>query len=102
MIGAIVKAMHKSKVTTDPGVFYAPYIPKIQMNNSKYKFSRAKWYQAYFDSAYYHQVFDWCEQHFGKHDHYPNAWSRWNHKFEDSILFRDEKDYVFFMLRWSS
>jgi hypothetical protein len=67
---------------------------------SKYKFSR-NWYQAYFNSADYHAVDDWCEQHFGPHPKHPDAWSRWWHKFEDSILFRDEKDYVLFMLRWS-
>lgn len=67
----------------------------------KYKFSRAKWYQAYFNSADYYAVDKWCEEQFGPHPKNPDAWSRWWHKFEDSILFRDEKDYVLFMLRWS-
>jgi hypothetical protein len=68
--------------------------------NTKYKFSR-NWYQAYFDLKDYDAVDEWCEQQFGKHPKNPDAWSRWWHKFEDSILFRDEKDYVLFTLRWS-
>ncbi len=73
---------------------------KLDTFDSKYKFSR-NWYQAYFNLADYHAVDAWCEQHFGPHPRNPDAWSRWWHKFEDSILFRDEKDYVLFMLRWS-
>ena len=67
----------------------------------KYKFSRAKWYQAEFNDKNYFEVNAWCEQHFGKHPTKPDAWSRWWHKFHNSILFRDEKDYVLFTLRWS-
>lgn len=66
---------------------------------SKYQFSR-KWYQAYFDVRNYTEVDIWCETQFGPHPKQPDAWSRWWHKFEDSILFRDEKDYLLFMLRW--
>lgn len=67
----------------------------------KYKFSRANWYQAEFNDKDYFEVTAWCSQHFGKHPDRPDAWSRWWHKFETSILFRDEKDYVLFTLRWS-
>ena len=67
----------------------------------KYKFSRANWYQAEFNDKDYFEVNAWCEQHFGKHPTNPDAWSRWWHKFHNGILFRDEKDYVLFMLRWS-
>ena len=70
-------------------------------NEPKYKFSRAKWYEAEYDWVHYGEVNDWCKQHFGPHDIHPDAWSRWNHKYEGKILFRDEKDCVFFMLRWS-
>lgn len=66
----------------------------------KYKFSRAKWYQAEFNDKEYYEVLAWCEQHFGPHPTNPDAWSRWWNKFHNSILFRDEKDYVLFMLRW--
>ena len=68
-------------------------------SQGKYKFSR-KWYQAHFDSQYYFEVDAWCSQQFGPHPARPDAWSRWWHKFEDSILFRDEKDYTLFLLRW--
>lgn len=75
---------------------------RIEMESpSKYKFSRAKWYQAEFNPEDYYEVDAWCEKHFGPHPKKPDAWSRWWHKFEYNILFRDEKDYVFFMLRWS-
>lgn len=80
--------------------FCDPYIP-MTPTQSKYKFSRAKWYQAEFDTQYYQEVEEWCAQHFGPHPKRPDAWSRWWHKFENSILFRDEKDYVLFCLRWS-
>ena len=71
-------------------------------NEPKYKFSRANWYQAEFNPKDYFEVDAWCEQHFGKHPTNPDAWSRWKHKsYEDVIMFRDEKDYVLFMLRWS-
>ena len=72
----------------------------IGLAESKYKFSRAKWHQAYFDSRNYYKIDRWCEQQFGPHPKRPDAWSRWWHKYENSILFRDEKDYVLFMLRW--
>jgi hypothetical protein len=67
--------------------------------NSKYKFSR-NWYQANFDVKDYDAVDVWCEQQFGEHPARPDAWSRWWHKFEDSILFRDREDYMMFVLRW--
>ena len=68
---------------------------------SKYKFSRANWYVGEFDWVHQFEVLAWCSQQFGPHPKKPDAWSRWWHKFEDSILFRDEKDYVLFMLKWS-
>ncbi len=67
---------------------------------NKYKFSR-NWYQAPFDPKHYYEVDVWCSQQFGPHPARPDAWSRWWHKFEDSILFRDEKDYQWFLLRWA-
>jgi hypothetical protein len=71
------------------------------MKEEKYKFSRANWYQAEFNDKDYFEVDAWCNQQFGPHPANPDAWSRWWHKFHNSILFRDEKDYVLFMLRWS-
>jgi hypothetical protein len=68
---------------------------------SKYKFTRAKWYEADYDWIQYDEVRTWCTEQFGKHDIHPNAWSRWDHKYEGKIFFRDEADYVLFTLRWS-
>jgi hypothetical protein len=67
----------------------------------KYKFSRAKWYEAVFDINKYTDVVQWCTEQFGPHPRNPDAWSRWNHKYEDRIYFRDSKDYEWFILRWS-
>ena len=66
----------------------------------KYNFSR-KWYEAEFNDRYYDEVREWCAQHFGPHPKQPDAWSRWWHKYESQILFRDETDWIFFTLRWS-
>lgn len=66
----------------------------------EYKFSRKNWYQARFDANYYFEVEAWCERQFGPHPKRPDAWSRWWHRFEDSILFRDERDFVLFSLTW--
>lgn len=72
----------------------------LPMKEEKYKFSRANWYQAEFNDKDYFEVDAWCSQQFGPHPANPDAWSRWWHKFHNSILFRDEKDYILFMLRW--
>lgn len=74
--------------------------PNIVKFHKKYKFSR-KWYIAEFNEKYYNEVDEWCAKQFGKHDKRPDAWSRWWHKYELSIHFRDEKDYILFVLRWS-
>lgn len=66
----------------------------------KYKFSRAQWYVAEFDDRYYFEVEAWCSQQFGPHPAHPDAWSRWVHKYENKIHFRDSKDYAWFVLRW--
>ena len=66
----------------------------------KYKFSRAKWYEA----KLYKNVddaLDWCEQQFGKAPNYPDAWSRWYFNVNRTFRFCDVKDYEWFMLRWS-
>ena len=68
----------------------------------KYKFSRAKWYVAEFDTQYYFEVEAWCAEQFGPHPKRPDAWSRWQHTYENKIHFRDEKDYNWFVLRWGA
>jgi hypothetical protein len=69
----------------------------------KYKFSRAKWYVADLFGKGYNlsELYEWCEQHFGSHPKCPDAWSRWTNNRNSLFRFRDEKDYVWFMLRWS-
>ena len=89
----------KASLQTYYGTILGFKLDKIRV--SKYKFSRKKWYEGHFKWRQYDEVHDWCEQHFGKHDKRPDAWSRWNHMYEDMILFRDEKDYMLFVLRWS-
>jgi hypothetical protein len=66
----------------------------------KYKFSR-EWYIAEFDWVHTGEVLEWCKQQFGPHPKNPDAWSRWVNKYGEKIHFRDEKDYAWFMLRWS-
>jgi hypothetical protein len=96
----IPKLMAQDIVGVQPmgtSAIFAPYIPK----SLKYKFSRAKWYVAEFDSRMYQEVREWCAEQFGPQDQYPNAWSRWHHLHANKIHFAYEKDYVLFVLRWS-
>lgn len=74
---------------------------------SKYKFSRAKWYSVELKgqstwrfSDEYNQIIEWCTKHFGPHPAKADAWSRW-HVGLGMIHFRDSKDYEWYMLRWS-
>jgi len=67
----------------------------------KYKFSRVNWYQAEFNIKDYTDVVHWCREQFGPHPRNPDAWSRWWHQYEDKIHFRDEQDYLLFLLRWA-
>ena len=68
---------------------------------SKYKFTRANWYVAESDIKDYTDVVHWCREQFGPHPRNPDAWSRWEHRYENKIHFRDEKDYAWFLLKWS-
>ena len=84
-------------MTSDVGGIFALKAPK-----PKYKFSRAKWYVAEYNWVNQVEVVEWCTEQFGPHPENPDAWSRWNHKWQDRIQFRDERDYNWFILRWSS
>lgn len=72
---------------------------------SKYQFSRTKWYQAKRPGGWnvfgpeYDEVLQWCEQTFGPHPKNRDAWSRW-YMGMGTVVFRDEKDYNWFILRW--
>jgi hypothetical protein len=87
------------------GYFYAPYIPKTM--KPKYKFSRAKWYEAEFwdvsalpDNSLKSKS-DWCKEQFGPHPESPDAWSRWYVQ-QTKVYFRDQKDHNWFVLRWGA
>jgi hypothetical protein len=69
----------------------------------KYKFSRNNWYIGdLFDSGYdMNEVRQWCAEQFGPKDKVPNAWSRWINNNTSLFRFRDERDYLWFVLRWS-
>ena len=81
------------------------------MNNtkSKYQFSRTKWYEYEmwepFPARPVNQdrvqaILTWCTEQFGPENPITDAWARWSQSY--SILrFRDEKDYIFFMLKWA-
>jgi hypothetical protein len=43
---------------------------------------------------------DWCNQNFGPNTVTPDTWSRW-YSNGWVIRFRDEKDYLIFLLKWS-
>ena len=76
-------------------------LPMFAQPKPKYKFSRSKWYEVEFHWTDYDEIVDWCKEQFGPHDNQPDAWSRWVHTYEDQIHFRDQNDYVLFVLRWS-
>lgn len=70
----------------------------------KYKFGRAGWYVGdLFDTGHdMNQVRQWCTEQFGPKDKIPNAWSRWTNNTNSLFRFRDEKDWIWFTLRWSA
>ena len=49
----------------------------------------------------FNEVRAWCWEQFGPHPRNPDAWSRWEHRYANKIHFRDEQDYMWFLLRWS-
>lgn len=73
----------------------------MQPKSLKYKFTRANWYVAEFDWVHYAEVLEWCNQQFGPYPERPDAWSRWVNMYSEKIHFRDERDYIWFVLRWS-
>jgi hypothetical protein len=67
---------------------------------SKYRFSRAKWYEAKVPREQ-QAAFAWCVKQFGPEPTNTDAWTRWYFNVDRTFRFRDEKDYVMFILRWS-
>ena len=76
----------------------------IRMPKPKYNFSRAKWYEAEFNEKDYGAVRSWCAEQFGPLPKNPDAWSRWRWRDHSwtTVRFRDERDYTWFVLRWSA
>ena len=66
----------------------------------KYKFSRAKWYEAKLPRDQ-QAAFAWCVKQFGPEPTNTDAWSRWYFNVDRTFRFRDAKDYEWFLLRWS-
>jgi hypothetical protein len=74
--------------------------PNIVKFHKKYKFSRAKWYEAKM-LGNQQAAFAWCVKQFGPEPTNTDAWTRWYFNVDRTFRFRDEKDYVMFILRWS-
>lgn len=72
-----------------------------RMPKPKYNFSRTKWYEAEFNEKDYGAVRQWCAEQFGPLPKNPDAWSRWYIPGITAVLFRDERDYMWFVLRWT-
>ena len=88
---------------TGKSMFYSNLCKEILLPmkpEPKYKFSR-EWYVAEYDWVHQYEVLEWCKQQFGPHPQNPDAWSRWCNHYSERIHFRDEKDYAWFVLRWS-
>ena len=66
----------------------------------KYKFSRAKWYEAKVPRDQ-QAAFAWCVKQFGPEPTNTDAWTRWYFNVDRTFRFRDAKDYEWFLLRWS-
>jgi hypothetical protein len=65
----------------------------------KYKFSRAKWYEAKVPKDQ-QAAFAWCVKQFGPEPTNTDAWTRWYFNVDRTFRFRDAKDYEWFLLRW--
>ena len=75
-------------------------VPQWVKDADKYKFSR-KWHVVYYDLDDYEDIREWCTEQFGPEPRFPDAWCRWHQRSMDGISFRDERDAVLFILRWS-
>jgi hypothetical protein len=82
------------------------FLPMHPVTKPKYQFSRAKWHTVDIGNGIwrlgreYNEIIEWCTEQFGKHPDKPDAWSRWWVGVGE-IHFRDEKDFVFYKLKWS-
>lgn len=64
----------------------------------KYIFTRDHWHTV--ENVSKDKV-TWCSEQFGKRVVYPDAWTRWHYTW-GLIKFRDERDYIWYTLRWGA
>ena len=78
------------------------FLPMHPTPKPKYKFTRAKWYVAdlWNSDHIMDEVREWCVEQFGPRVLNPDAWTRWINHMNSTFRFRDEADYVLFMLKW--
>lgn len=67
---------------------------------TKYTSFTRTWYKADFYYADFEIITSWCTQQFGGAPTNSDAWSRWWHNGQDRVFFRDEQDYILYILRW--
>jgi hypothetical protein len=82
------------------------------MNNtkSKYQIRHVKWYEYEMWEPFprttpvnqdrIQAILDWCKEQFGPAKPITDVLARWSLSYS-IIRFRDEKDYIFFMLKWA-
>jgi hypothetical protein len=90
-------------MTATAPCFWSSKLRFPQKPPPKYQFSRNNWYIATFEGFTFIEVHSWCIDQFGPPGR-PDAWSRWqseNTLYMDGFRFRDEKDYAWFVLKWS-
>lgn len=71
---------------------------------SKYRFTRAKWYVADLWNSDHSmdEVREWCVEQFGPQPKNPDAWSRWINHLNSTFRFSNEADYEWFVLKWGT
>ena len=71
------------------------------MTKINLSFSRNNWYIAdlWNTGADIDAINKWCTEQFGDKGK-PTGWSRWINNNNSLFRFRDEQDYVLFLLRW--
>jgi hypothetical protein len=81
-------------------------------NNTKpkYQLRRVKWYEYEMWEPFpagrpvnqdrIQAMLAWCIEQFEPANPITDAWARWSQSYS-TLRFRDEKDYIFFMLKWA-
>lgn len=69
------------------------------MKESNYNFRQER-YTACFEWREYRQVIEWCTEQFGSRTEEVDVLTRWYSNYFNTVFFRDEQDYILFLLRW--